>query len=204
MLHRDRRTEARSLVMICSNCGNNNTEGYKFCTKCGAKLEVKEPSVELEFENDETVILDDTMAFENDETVILDDISVFENDETVILDDITAFENDEIVILDDISSFENDETVILDNSPDPIKEIEDDGTVILNDDKNGGSGKAETSSAIPKAPVFDYRPVYKENGSCGSNDTGYIDHLRALKGLLDDGIITEEEFTHKKKQILGL
>ena len=204
MLHRDRRTEARSLVMICSNCGNNNTEGYKFCTKCGTKLEVKETRADLAFENDETVILDDTMAFENDETVILDDISAFENDETVILDNVTDFENDETVILDDISSFENDETVILDNGSDPIKEVEDDGTVMLNDEKNGGSGKAETSSAIPKALVFDYRPVYKENGSCGSNDTGYIDHLRALKGLLDDGIITEEEFTQKKKQILGL
>ncbi|MCT3272339.1 DUF4428 domain-containing protein, partial [Lactiplantibacillus plantarum] len=34
--------------------------------------------------------------------------------------------------------------------------------------------------------------------------TDSADQLRKLKGLLDDGILTEEEFTAKKKQILGI
>lgn len=34
--------------------------------------------------------------------------------------------------------------------------------------------------------------------------TDPIDEVRKLKGLLDDGIITEEEFETKKKQLLGL
>ena len=41
------------------------------------------------------------------------------------------------------------------------------------------------------------------------SDTGsfavpeYIENLKQLKELLDDGVITQEEFAAKKKQILG-
>jgi predicted Zn-dependent peptidase len=31
-----------------------------------------------------------------------------------------------------------------------------------------------------------------------------VDEIRGLKQLLDDGILTEEEFTKKKKQLLGV
>jgi hypothetical protein len=34
--------------------------------------------------------------------------------------------------------------------------------------------------------------------------TNDLDQLKTLKGLLDDGILTQEEFDAKKKQILGL
>ena len=47
-------------------------------------------------------------------------------------------------------------------------------------------------------------PVYKEPPSYMEKELAYIDQLRALKQLMDDGIITEYEFTTKKKQILGL
>ena len=39
--------------------------------------------------------------------------------------------------------------------------------------------------------------------STNSSNTNY-DELRKLKSLLDDGIITEDEFTAKKKQILNI
>ena len=39
--------------------------------------------------------------------------------------------------------------------------------------------------------------------SSGSS-SGSADELRALKSLLDDGIITQAEFDAKKRQILGL
>ena len=150
--------------MICTNCGKNNKERYKFCTRCGTKLNVP---YELNpvynagldsFENEKTMDLDDVRAFENEETMDLDDVRAFENDETVMLDDITAFENDETVILDDIKALEDDETVMMDD---------------------------------------DTAPTAKE-------DTTYVEHLRRLSELLDDGIITEEEFRRKKEQILGI
>lgn len=279
--------------MICHNCGSDNKEGYKFCSKCGTKLLeenqtskyafsdemykisaavsrfesekttplnvsddieneekmiLNQPSDILEdFENDETVILDQEVDingdFENDETVILDQnpdvTNDFENDETVILseskNDFSDFENEETVILDqnpgitddfendetvtlsesgtDISDFENDETVILNDSGTDISDFENDETVILDDKKtmviDDGDVKTKDHSKNKKeapstAPTFDYRSVYKEYRTSDSEETAYIDHLRRLKELLDDGIITEDEFTRKKQQILGI
>ena len=40
--------------------------------------------------------------------------------------------------------------------------------------------------------------------SAQSNHGSNLSELRELKGLLDDGIITKEEFAAKKKQILGI
>ncbi len=40
--------------------------------------------------------------------------------------------------------------------------------------------------------------------SVQSNSSNDLSQLRELKQLLDDGVITEEEFTAKKKQILEI
>lgn len=37
-----------------------------------------------------------------------------------------------------------------------------------------------------------------------STNTSYVDEIRKLKALLDEGIITQEEFNAKKKQLMGL
>ena len=44
----------------------------------------------------------------------------------------------------------------------------------------------------------------KENFSNSNNNTDTIDQLKKYKNLLDDGVITQEEFDAKKKQLLGL
>lgn len=54
--------------------------------------------------------------------------------------------------------------------------------------------KAKT--APPKVPVVANTPVEKQGD--------YTDELVRLKQLYDDGIITEEEFAIKKRQILGI
>ena len=86
------------------------------------------------------------------------------------------FENEKTEIFRDREISENEETVIL-----------SDETVL---------------------PSFDFRghvPVYKENsGPQADSEISYIRELRGLKGLLDDGIITQEEFELKKKYILGI
>ena len=38
----------------------------------------------------------------------------------------------------------------------------------------------------------------------GAQDTDYLDELERLASLRDQGIISEEEFEAKKKQLLGL
>ncbi len=44
----------------------------------------------------------------------------------------------------------------------------------------------------------------KENLKGNHNSSNYLDELERLANLKDQGIITEEEFNLKKKQILGL
>ena len=43
-----------------------------------------------------------------------------------------------------------------------------------------------------------------ENESIFSEASEQVNELRKWKELLDDGVITEEEFNQKKKQLLGL
>lgn len=42
------------------------------------------------------------------------------------------------------------------------------------------------------------------SGDSGNTDMSYIEHLRELKLLLDEGVLTQEEFEQKKKTILKL
>lgn len=160
--------------MKCPNCGKDNKDTAKFCTGCGTPLTVSEAI------RDEGPYID----FEDEKTVILQD---YENEETVILDD---FEDEKTVILQDP---EDEKTSIIDD-------FENEETVILEDESSRYLDREDI-------PDFDYRgnvPVFKEDVSGTFHDTAYIDHLRALKQLLDDGIITEDEFTRKKQQILGI
>lgn len=171
--------------MECPNCGKENKDTAKFCTGCGTSLTAAELNRDevtfIDPEDEKTVILQD---FEDDKTTILHD---YENEETVVLND---FENEETEILRD---FEDEKTTIIDD-------FENEETVILEDERGISLSKEDI-------PDFDYRgavPVFKEDVSGTFHDTAYIDHLRALKQLLDDGIITEDEFTRKKQQILGI
>lgn len=58
--------------------------------------------------------------------------------------------------------------------------------------------------------IRDYITSYEERQSAPVSEpmTGKIvsvaDEIRSLKGLLDDGFLTQEEFDAKKKQLLGL
>ena len=58
-----------------------------------------------------------------------------------------------------------------------------------------------------KSYIMDYVSEYKiENPVTNSNNNqpSQADELKKYKDLLDSGIITQEEFDAKKKQLLGL
>jgi hypothetical protein len=67
-----------------------------------------------------------------------------------------------------------------------------------------------TSSAPPPPPpptpsshAYTNVTVRKPVASSGSNQQDKIDQLRQLKQLLDEGVLTEEEFNRQKAAILG-
>ncbi len=164
-------------------------------------------------------ISEDIYRFENEDTLHPEETDsfadVFENEETVILEEADSytdsFENEETVILEETDSytgdFEDEETASPEEPEGCIDGFENEETVIISDDAvqlyHQDVQVPPAREVPPAAPAFDYRTVYKEYRT-GDAETAYIDHLRRLKGLLDDGIITEDEFTRKKQQILGL
>jgi hypothetical protein len=56
---------------------------------------------------------------------------------------------------------------------------------------------------IFKAIADNNRETFDSDGD-DADDTGTADEIRKYKSLMDDGIITAEEFAEKKKQLLGL
>jgi len=62
------------------------------------------------------------------------------------------------------------------------------------------------SAAAPPPPqshAYTNVTVRKPVASAGSNQQDKIDQLRQLKQLLDEGVLTEEEFSRQKAAILG-
>ena len=57
-------------------------------------------------------------------------------------------------------------------------------------------------SGRKKTGCEDRRPILEEQKQSSESDT--IEQLQKYKGLLDAGVITEEEFAAKKKQLLGI
>jgi len=66
----------------------------------------------------------------------------------------------------------------------------------------------EDKAALASAPPLEASEVQPEAGVSGApaatSDESYLDELEKLAGLRDRGIITDEEFEAKKKQLLGL
>lgn len=55
-----------------------------------------------------------------------------------------------------------------------------------------------------EAVIAELRKICPVNSAGGGLGPDYTEELRRLKKLADEGVITEEEFKAKKKQILGL
>lgn len=193
--------------MICPNCGKELADAYKFCTACGAKLEeeVYEPEDEVTSRSESVqnfLSSFDSFDYENEETVILDYLEEPADDDAgdyAEEDSYDTFENEETVILQDFAKHE---------------EFTEDEEAIATEEPEGEVDEAErfmheytTELRMEEAPDYEFEgrvPVHKAPPSQYEQDTAYINHLRALKQLMDDGIITEDEFIRKKQQILGI
>ena len=56
----------------------------------------------------------------------------------------------------------------------------------------------------PEEMTDDDHAYAKKKGADDVGDSDYLDDLERLGHLKDEGVITEEEFEEKKKQLLGL
>jgi hypothetical protein len=66
------------------------------------------------------------------------------------------------------------------------------------------SAEAAQAQAAPPAPAPADEPAGPEAAAPQAIDSEQIELLKQLAGLKDQGILTEEEFSAKKAQILGL
>lgn len=185
-------------MKTCLACGAENKDKNKYCNKCGTKFPIETVIPEVSpfaaaepvQAKPETII--NGYAFDDEPDSIVREEAVNTQDF-----DMQAFENEETAIIDtasSVSDFENEETMIIDDQQGPSSQTFE----------QPASGVQEEP---PKAPNFSYAgeiPVYRDPQNDVEPDTAYIDHLRRLKGLLDDGIINEREYEQKKEQILGL
>ena len=73
--------------------------------------------------------------------------------------------------------------------------------VALGAEKTFFFAKAETESALR---LRDYIVNFDGEQIAAGNVVSVVDEIRGLKGLLDDGIITKEEFDAKKSKLLGV
>lgn len=62
----------------------------------------------------------------------------------------------------------------------------------------------EDKAALASAPPPELDEAQPTAAPEGAGDESYLDELEKLAGLRDRGIITDEEFEAKKKQLLGL
>lgn len=188
-------------MKTCLACGAENKDKNKYCNKCGTKFPIETVIPEVSpfaaaepvQAKPETII--NGYAFDDEPDSIVREEAVNTQDF-----DMQAFENEETAIIDTASSassmsdFENEETMIIDDQQGPGPQTFE-------------QPAPDAHEEPPKAPNFSYAgeiPVYRDPQNDVEPDTAYIDHLRRLKGLLDDGIINEREYEQKKEQILGL
>jgi len=66
------------------------------------------------------------------------------------------------------------------------------------------SAAAAQAQAAPPAPAPENEPAAPEAAAPESAESAQIEQLKQFAALKDQGILTEEEFSAKKAQILGL
>jgi hypothetical protein len=66
------------------------------------------------------------------------------------------------------------------------------------------SAAAAQAQSAPPAPAPAAEPTAPEAAAPQAAESAQIEELKQLAALKDQGILTEEEFTAKKAQILGL
>ncbi len=84
-----------------------------------------------------------------------------------------------------------------------VVKVSDTGVRGVNSQQTAASIKVDTGRTIGNHPVKIQENNNSSSGSSSGNGGG-LDELEKLASLRDKGIITEEEFAQKKKQILGL
>ncbi len=62
----------------------------------------------------------------------------------------------------------------------------------------------DKTSLVSAPPVDDSAPAPVSSNPTTINEPSYLEELEKLAGLRDKGIITDDEFEAKKKQLLGL
>lgn len=198
--------------LFCPKCGSHLSEGDLFCVECGNKIEIRksqesvDSTADIEMKQEQKFNVH--MQGEQEERVIL-------REDAALIDNVwnpsgaLRLTNTNLSFRDLKGKTKYDTNILL-TDVENVKIIrqfklfgEQHIAVFLKDKKVVFSVEARTGwfdkineavSAAKKGGI----PVGR------NSKVDYIDELHRLKELMDDGIITREEFEAKKKSLLGL
>lgn len=203
--------------LFCPKCGSQLSEGDLFCVECGSKIEMRKSQesvvsaadVETGQECTQFDVYMHSETEKNEETVIqrgdayyFKTISSLGKKGTLLLTDmkltftaITAKTDlDMEISLKDVEKVKlvSNQTLVWHMIGVYLKDKQ-----YLFNVKKREEWIEKISNAVNTVKNGESNPTVKQR-------TDYIDEIKRLKELMDAGVITEAEFTAKKKSLLGL
>jgi uncharacterized OB-fold protein len=180
---------ATGIQVVCPKCGVNNSPVDKFCAKCGSSLDPSAPKATSAAVSGESVVLE-ASGVNGKIGLFQDKIQIQHNVKYLELNKIAG------VIIKPAGALTNGyiHFELIGAEESKIENLETDQyeyTILFNKQQQ------KTFEEIKQAIDETKSPIAPPSGS------GIAD-LEKLAELKAKGIITEEEFTAKKKQILGL
>ena len=194
-------TTEENKFKLCPKCGAKVLEGNKFCTTCGVSIELVEEEDKAIFDLDGNVA---KMKVYKDYCVISGKKGVlgflarraFDGDKTFYYSDLTSVQyceastwNNGFIQLEYPGSHSGENNYNSENS-----------FVIM----KGISNLEECKKAYEYIKTRIHECKSKKNAPVVVNNLSAADEIKKYKELLDLGIITQEEFDQKKKQLLNL
>lgn len=191
-------------MMFCTQCGAKLTEGELFCVECGNKVSPARPEVTAEPIPVPAEVVQ-PLAAPQGETVLAHGDAWFVDyrwnprGSLRLTDQMLTFranngknQYDLDIRLSDVEDVRTGANgLVAYNVLIYLKEQK----YVFSVGRNAGWPEKIKQAAVAQR---------NRTSSAGKQKTDYIDEIRRLKELMDAGIITEEEFTAKKKSLLGL
>lgn len=197
--------------MFCTKCGNKITENAKFCVRCGCKVEITN-NINKVFRK---VYEFNSITNGGKTKVIIDDSKITILRPGLISKFSHGFVGEKTILIKDISSVQFKPVGIARGYLQfvfPGSKEEKSGIVcgskgenIIYFDSGFNNAKINNNAKEIKRYIENYNsnPNFNNNITNIYNSTDKYDKLAKIKRLLDQGVLSQEEYDSEKKKILN-